>query len=449
MRVENLGNKIFLITLLCAGLGLFLYVRPFLFAKDPPPRLVDRLPEAEFIGRAQIFDLARESNSMLFKQKVPFREYLTADFLLSQAKNFGVDVQDPLYFFSNGDDEWGGFITLTDSSKLLPGINRISQFFTITDTVVLKTKLKHIEQLDVFIHYDKHYAFVYKGKKLKERLARAIYAKFGQTSTTWRRFKRINTFKKESFVVYSQHPALKKYAIDYGLMAFSSDSTEIKLKTFVHSSYELKIKEKEKGPNFEINGNPETAAQLHLDISEFRKSKKHPLYKLLVDFGKKISFPTDVFLTAWDGDLSYVQGGTQMIEEEYIEMGVDEEFNPVEVRKTKQVPIKGFSAMISVNDAGQELVSRLFAKGILNKQGNRYRFLFSPPVRLNVQPTFLSAYTSNGSPKIVDGATNFVMWKYKGIKVTAELNRIKKSDVFGTIHIDAVTLLRHLKLIKT
>ncbi len=449
MRVENLVNKVFLITLLCAGLGLFLYIRPFLFAKDPPPRLEDRLPEAEFIGRIQVFKLAKEANNLLFKQKLPFREYLTADFLLTQAKNHGIDLQDPFYFFANGEDEWGTFITLTDSSKLLPAFTRLSQNLTIKDTTVLKVKLKHIEQLDIYVHYDKHYAFVYKGPNLKQRLGRAIYAKYGQSSTTWRRFKKLNTFKKESFVVYSQHPAMKKYAVDYGLMAFSCDSAEIKLRTYIHSNYDWKIKQKDIGPAFEVKGKPNTVAHLHLDISEFRKSKKHPLYKLLVETGKKISFPTDDFLAAWDGDLSFLQGGTQIIEEEYIEMGVDDEFNEVEIRKTKQVPITGFSAMISVNDAGQSLVSKLFTKGILNKQGNRYRFLFSPPVRLNIQPASLSAYTSNGSPKMITEGRSYVQWNYKGTLILAELDRIKRRDLFGTIHIDAASLIKGMRFFKT
>ena len=445
MRVENLGNKLFLITLLCAGLGLFLYIRPMLFAKDPPPRLQDRLPEAEFVGRIQIFDLARDANGLLFKEQVPFREYMTADFLLSQAKNYGIDVQDPLYFFANGEDEYGAFVTLSDSSKLHPAFQRINQYLQVKDTFVHKTKVKKLEDLGLYIYYDKHYAFIYKGPALKQRLGHAIYAKYGETSTTWERFNRINRFKNETFVLYSQHDAFKKYGIDYGMMAFTCDSSNINLKTYFHSNYDLKIKQKPKGAAFTINGTPKTAIHLHLDITEFRKDKKHPLYKIISDYARKVSFPTDDFLTAWDGDLSYLQGGIQMIEEEYIEMGIDEEFNEIQVRKTKQVPVKGFSAMMSVNEYGQQLVSKLFAKGILNKQGNKYRFLFSPPVRINIQPTQLSAYTSNGSPKIEDETESYVLFTYKGTPIKVILNRLTKRDIFSTVQIDAGSLLKTLK----
>jgi hypothetical protein len=126
-------------------------------------------------------------------------------------------------------------------------------------------------------------------------------------------------------------------------------------------------------------------------------------------------------------------------------MVIDEEFNEVQVRKTKQVPVKGFSAMMSVNEYGQQLVSKLFAKGILNKQGNKYRFLFSPPVRINIQPTQLSAYTSNGSPKIEDETESYVLFTYKGTPIKVILNRLTKRDIFSTVQIDAGSLLKTLK----
>ena len=74
-----------LIALLCAALALFLYIRPRLFAPDPPPSLLDRLPESEIVGRYNLLNIARETNSLMFKNKVPFREYMTYDFLLGQA----------------------------------------------------------------------------------------------------------------------------------------------------------------------------------------------------------------------------------------------------------------------------------------------------------------------------------------------------------------------------
>lgn len=445
MKVENIGNKIFLIAMLCIGLGLFLYVRPMLFAPDPEPRLEDRLPEGDVIGRVKIFDLAKQSNEMLFKQQFPLREYLTADFLLTQAKNYGLDLQDPVYFFANGKKEWGAFITVSDSSMLLPGLTRIHQFFEVKDTIVHHVKVRKIDGLNLYVYYDKHYAFVYYGNKLKQRLGKALFAKYGEAETVWRRFKKTKAFTKESLVVYTQHPSLKKYGVDYGLLAYECDSAQIHLKSYFHSNYDLKVKMKSSGIAFLPTAKPSKMFHVHLDISELKKDKKHPLYKLITEMGRKVSFPTDDFFEAWDGDMSYLEGGTQIIEEEYIEMGVDDEFNPIEIRKTKEIPIQGFSAMISVNDAGQQLVSKLFAKGIVNKQGNRYRFLFSPPVRLNIQPNQLSAYTSNGSPKIINEATTYGIWNYRGTRIHVKLDSLSKRDIYGTISFDAKAILKQAK----
>ena len=59
MKTEGVGNKVMLIALLCAALALFLYIRPRLFAPDPPPSLLDRLPESEIVGRYNLLDIAK------------------------------------------------------------------------------------------------------------------------------------------------------------------------------------------------------------------------------------------------------------------------------------------------------------------------------------------------------------------------------------------------------
>ena len=143
-----------LIALLCAALALFLYIRPRLFAPDPPPSLLDRLPESEIVGRYNLLNIARETNSLMFKNKVPFREYMTYDFLLGQAKGIGIDIQSTGYFFSNGKDEWGTFVTVMDSSKIQNGLNRLEQYTHISDTIIYNRKVKKIDDLGLYIFYD-------------------------------------------------------------------------------------------------------------------------------------------------------------------------------------------------------------------------------------------------------------------------------------------------------
>ena len=431
-----------LIALLCAALALFLYIRPRLFAPDPPPSLLDRLPESEIVGRYNLLDIARETNSLMFKNKVPFREYMTYDFLLGQAKGIGLDIQKTGYFFSNGKDEWGTFVTVIDSSKIQNGLNRLEQYIDISDTIIYNRKVKKIKELGLYIFYDKNYLLVYKGSKFKRRLGKALFAHEGDIENSWEKFLKNPIFKKEDIVLYSNSPRLKKFGFDYVLFAHDSDSLNIKLKTYLHSGKNLKIKEKEAGVTFERSKQSTKALDIHLDISEFKKDPNDPLYKWVVSLGKKVSFPTTTFFEVWDGDLSFQEGGTQLIDEEFVEMSYDEEFNPLEIRKTHKVAVPAYSLLFSVNENRQKLVSALFSKGIVTKQGKHYHFLFSPPLTLNILPKIISAYTSGRSPKIISGSTCNGLWNYKGTDIIFHLDSLKKKEVYGSLEFEVASFLK-------
>ena len=142
LRTEGIGNKIFLIALLCAALALFLFIRPRLFAPEPKPTLLDRLPESEILGRFYLLDVARETSPMLFYHKIPFRDLASADFLLSQAKSFGLDVQKQGYFFADRSGEWGAFLSVIDSSRIQNGLMKLEQFVPGNDTTILQRKVR-------------------------------------------------------------------------------------------------------------------------------------------------------------------------------------------------------------------------------------------------------------------------------------------------------------------
>lgn len=434
-----------LIALLCAALALFLYIRPRLFAADPPPSLLDRLPESEIVGRYNLLNIARETNSLMFKNKVPFREYMTYDFLLGQAKGIGIDIQSTGYFFSNGEDEWGTFVTVMDSSKIQNGLNRLEQYIQISDTVVYNHKVKKIKDLGLYIFYDKDYLLVYKGSKIKRRLGKAIFAHEGDIENSWEKFLKSPVFKGEDIVLYSRSPRLKKFGLDYVFCAHDSDSLNIKLKTYLHSNKAIKIKEKESGLSFERSKHSNKALDIHLDISEFKKDPNSPLYKWIVSLGRKVSFPTAAFFDAWDGDLSFQEGGTQLINEEVVEIGYDEEFNPVEVRKVNKVPVPAYSLLFSVNENGQKLVSSLFTKGIVTKQGKYYHFLFSPPLTLNILPKSISAYTAGKSPKVTKGSSCSGLWNYRGTDIIFHIDSLKKKEIHGSLEFEVASLFKRGK----
>lgn len=448
MRAEGIGNKVFLITLLCAALGLFLYLRPRLFAPDPPPSLEDRLPSAEVIGRFYLTDMAAESSPFLYKYKVPFREYLTEDFILSQAKSFGLDLQKPGYFFAEDEQEWGAVVRLIDSSKVQNGFERLRQSVKIQDTVVFNTIVHKIPVLKAYLYYDKDYLFIYKGNRIKRRLGKLLFAEKDAIQPQWSRFLAHRTFEKESFVCYTENASMKKAGFDFGLLAYHADSANFKFKTLFHATRDLKIQLKDSGVAYFPTGNPSKMVHLHLDISNFKKDKQHPLYLLAANAGKRISFPIDAFFDAWDGDLCYLEGGYQLIDEQYIEMGFDEEFNPIEIEKTKKVPIKGFNVMMSVNKAGKTLVNKLFAKGIVNKQGNKYRFLFSPPVQLNILSNRISAYTSAMQPKVVTEKRNYAIWNYNGTRLYFSLDSLTKHEIYSSIDVRVEDWIKQMRFFK-
>ena len=79
-------RKVFLIIFLAVALACFLFLKPFFFQKSTEARLIDRLPSADFIGKLNILELARETSGMMYYHKLPFRDLTSKEFLLSQGK---------------------------------------------------------------------------------------------------------------------------------------------------------------------------------------------------------------------------------------------------------------------------------------------------------------------------------------------------------------------------
>ena len=61
---------------------------------------------------------------MLFNN-IAQRQFLTSEFVLSMAKLYGLDVQNPVYMFANERGDFGGVIPLFTSQKLKSALDRI------------------------------------------------------------------------------------------------------------------------------------------------------------------------------------------------------------------------------------------------------------------------------------------------------------------------------------
>ena len=153
-------KKFSLIFFLAAGLGAFLFLRPYLFRKTEIPRLEDRLPDGDFIGRAYILDVARETSGMLYYHKIPFRDLFSQEFILSQGKQYGLNLQDPVYIFANENGNWGALVHVSDSSKIIEGIERLRKFDDISDSIHEDHRIYYIEEEKGHLFYSNNYMLI-------------------------------------------------------------------------------------------------------------------------------------------------------------------------------------------------------------------------------------------------------------------------------------------------
>ena len=194
-------RKILFILILATTVGGFLYLKPYFNGHSEQPTFEDRLPKADFLGRCFLLDLARETSGMLFYNKIPFRDFFTQEFLLSQGKNYGLNFQKPLYFFANENGNWGVMIEVTDSSKVLPGIQRISKFIDIKETIWNEKKVYKYEKENGYLTYDKNWLFIYKGSEFSKNYNHILNAKKGGMKQCWKEFLNEKHFKDEKLVI--------------------------------------------------------------------------------------------------------------------------------------------------------------------------------------------------------------------------------------------------------
>ena len=152
-----MAKKVVVIVLLAIALGAFLILRPLLFQTQLPPSIVDRLPDDEFIGRINILSFARESQKITEKNKVGIKDILSYEFLLSQSKNYGIDLRKNAFVFGNSSGDYGMLVQLADSSKIISGINRLKIIYPIKDSLVESHKVYILKKEKLYFYYDKNF----------------------------------------------------------------------------------------------------------------------------------------------------------------------------------------------------------------------------------------------------------------------------------------------------
>jgi hypothetical protein len=410
-------RKLALIFALAVVFAAVLVFRPWESSNQDIPRFFDRLPDADLIGKANVLALSESLEQSTYYYRIPFREFLTREFILLQAKSFGVDVQKPAYFFAN-ESEWqledaGAMLIVKDSSLIRPGIQRLSRFIRLSDTSIYNQTVFRNAQKKLTIAYGEDWMLVYHGDKFKRTFHDVLYAKKNEIPPRWRAFLNHVKFDGTPLVANLTSGNIEKYGFDAIDLHLQNDSTSLTLEGAVHQKDTVSIQLLDDGPFYEKQEYTKTLANFHLDITRLRKAPDDPIFRLLNYWAAKISFPLKDFLAHWDGAVAFRQGGLQSYSEKFITSELDENFNVTEVVKYKTVKLPGFSIYLGMRPNYTDFINRLMVKGILTKPDRRYRLLFSPPLALQQEDTAVALHTATYFERPKTGTQNSAFFTHE------------------------------------
>ena len=428
-----------IIIILAGGFALLLFFKPWQKEPKLPPRMEDRLPVADLIGQSDLLELSKSLSKTMFYFKLPFRDYLSPDFLLRQGKQYGVDIQKPVFFFANenmgGLEDWGVLFSIRDSSKIKDGINRLKKLILIKDTTIYNTNVYVSPKYNIYTSYDHNWMLVYTGEHFKKTLGEVVFAKRNEVKPKWRSFFNQETLDRAPIVAHLHSDLLKRYGIEYAAVSLTNDSSSVIFNVQITQFDSLSFQLKPTGAIFEKQEFSRNLINLHFDIERLRKTPNDPAYKAIRSFGSKVSFPVDDLLKAWEGDIAFRQGGFHTIKEKYIEFVFDDNFNVTEVEKYHDVKVSGFSLYMSVNENGESFLRKLFNKGIINKNEKKYRILYSPPVNLHQTDTSIFFHTGKYIPELFQDSTNSILWTINYTPVQFYIDSTDVKTVFGRIRV--------------
>ena len=410
-------------------------------------RIIDRLPEAELIGRMNFIELSKEIQGILFKYKLPVREFASADFILTQAKNSGVNLNSQVYFFGNPEQKELGFLlSVLDSSKIKDFVLPFKKNTIVLDSSQGGSKVFHLPKLNLNIAYDKSYLFVYSGSQFKKNWKTIKESKPGSMRSQWRRFMQSNVFKNDRLVFYTESNRVKEWGCDYAMFAHDNDSTEVKLKFYLHTTTPHQLSVSSTGYSLPKQTSDSKQIDIHINPQFFDSDIGEKVKKKVIEYAKNIGFPTIAFFDAWQGNISFREGGTVTVTEKIIESQFDQDFNVIEVVRYKTSYVPGYAVLFDLNPKGVYFQNALKAKGILREEQNKLRFLYSPLLNYSLQQQNFHLYTSSENPTTFDSRLyNEVLWQINGSKVRGGIDRIEKSSIQGTINLEAPLIIKYLQ----
>ena len=432
-------RKLLLILLLALGFGAFLFFYPWRKVPSQQPTLKNRLPVSTIIGETNLLELSEQVSKLLYYYKIPFRDFIDPNIILSQGKKYGLDVQSSLYFFADDSltkiKNWGGMIQVQDSSKIFPAIDLLRKRTEIIDTIIENKTVYFAQNFNVYLTYGPDWLLLYQGDSIQNVVHSITNATLNKTHPRWKNL--IYQSKKNNQVLNAeiQSEKLKEFGVYSALIALSNDSTDLVFNAKLNHYDTLAFQIKKNGAALSRQEFTRQMAQLNFDIERLRNEKNHP-YRLFINkLGDKINFPTDELLNAWDGELAFRRGGIEYIREKYIESVLDDDFNVTEVVQTKRVKISGFALYMSSNNLMSDFLKIIQEKGILSKEHRKYRLLYSPPLNLKQTDTSLLFYTNKYAPVPELNKQNEIMWTFNYTPVQFFLDSTSSKNLFGRIKI--------------
>ncbi|MDG1331572.1 MAG: hypothetical protein P8P74_04535 [Crocinitomicaceae bacterium] len=440
-RVVALGAFV----LIGVGVIALLIIKPW-EEEVQPPRFLDRLPMDDIIGRTNVLNLSRDLIPTTYNNQISFREFISPEFILSQGKTNGLNLQRPVYFFGNENnlelEKWGVMIHVSDSSKVYGGITRFDKITELKDSTLFDQRIFIFPEYNITVAYGKDWLLLSDRKSFKKYFDHVYNARIKSIYPRWRRFIEEKMYSEKSLQVSVISKELRKYGVESALIASSSDSLSLTLHARVTNIDTIPFALKDSGERFEQTEFTRRLINLHLNIDRLKEDTDHPLYAVLAKAARKISFPLSDFLETWNGDITYRQGGLQTIVEPYIVSELDENFNITEVVKYKQKKISGFALQMSMGDNRPEFIRKLYSKGILTREENKVRMLYFPPMKMLTDDESVSFYTSSFQPATIADSTQSVLWDFNYTPVLFTIDSLESKVAYGKINIGLTKFLK-------
>jgi hypothetical protein len=397
--------------LIAAALGAVLLFKSKLLRDEVSVSLKERIPVSDVLIRIKIMEFSKVLSPILYKYKLPVREFASPDFLLSQGKLFGINIQQEAYMFANMDmSEWGIMVSLNDSSKAINFVERFRKNTQILDSSTRDVRIMHFTEQEIALCYEKNYAFVYYGKELAKRLRHIRRVQKNQKDNAWKRFFHRSKDLSDPMIAYSEGAFLQSKGIQYALLRSENDSTRVKISVFIKTLNPHGIVFLKNSKGLPLNPTDSKAVELHLDSSYKHQDFTQKLTPELHKYGKKIGFPTNLFLSAWDGNLSFREGGSVSSTEKIITTEFDENFNPTEIVQFRKIMVPGYSILLGVTPGIKGFMNALYAKGIVRNEEQKIRFLYAPLLTMKTEKQRYRFSSSSYFPKLIPCKENYVRW---------------------------------------